>query len=555
MRRFALIFFACLNLQVFGETLSERKVSSLLTSAVRLRQDARYDEAFAILDFCKEISPDNAAVHYELAQVFSATSQNEKAFLELEKASQLAPENDFFLEQLMTFHEAYKRFDKAIEICKTLISRKPADESLPYFLISFYEQNGNYKEALSQLDKMEKSSGVDFNISAEKMKIFEILNQPKNIENEAKKLAKTFPTQVKYQSLLGEIYLSQGKRKKATAIFENILKNAPNDETANLAVLEFHLSQNDTTAYNRQLFAIFENRAIDFNVKLALLERLVTGYVKNNQFPILTEKAFAFLLENYPSEEALELYYIDFLLYKKQLSQATERIYAVLEKNPKIETLWIKLSQIVETDLKKSYEIASLALAHFPENSYFHYICAVFLQNNGEKEKAIEAISSAIKFTDEKNFEALSNFWGLKGDLLFATKRAAEAFSAYENSLSFNPKNIMVLNNYAYFLACENRDLKKAEKMSGTAVQNSPSNATFLDTYAWVLFRRGELKLAKFYIERALAQDENNAEIFLHYGDILVALGEKEKAVSFWQKAYDLGEKSDDLLFKIQQNK
>lgn len=106
--------------------------------------------------------------------------------------------------------------------------------------------------------------------------------------------------------------------------------------------------------------------------------------------------------------------------------------------------------------------------------------------------------------------------------------------------------------------------------MSSATIKADPLNPTYLDTYAWVLFQQGDYSLARMYIEKAFdnskkakatssEQEEDDAkntpksdmdslssEMYDHYGDILIKLGEKEKAMEYWQKAKDAIEEGED---------
>jgi len=110
----------------------------------------------------------------------------------------------------------------------------------------------------------------------------------------------------------------------------------------------------------------------------------------------------------------------------------------------------------------------------------------------------------------------------------------------------------MVLNNYAYYLSEDNRDLNKAEKMSKITITKEPLNPTYLDTYAWVLFKLKRFNESLVYIEKAVANDTTVSDVVLeHYGDILFHTGNKTQALELWIRAKQLGEGSGLLNEKI----
>jgi Tfp pilus assembly protein PilF len=121
--------------------------------------------------------------------------------------------------------------------------------------------------------------------------------------------------------------------------------------------------------------------------------------------------------------------------------------------------------------------------------------------------------------------------------------------------LSFNPNNDYVLNNYSYYLSLRKENLDKAERMAAQAVKNQPNNASFLDTYAWVLYMREKYKEARKVMERALAQPDVSSTLLEHYGDILFQLGDVESAVHQWEKARALTSQHDLIDKKIANRK
>ena len=98
----------------------------------------------------------------------------------------------------------------------------------------------------------------------------------------------------------------------------------------------------------------------------------------------------------------------------------------------------------------------------------------------------------------------------------------------------------------------QNGNLEKAEEMSRITIETEPENATYLDTYAWILFKAGKLELAKEYIEMAIRfGGDSDPDILEHCGDIMYALERNAEALEFWNKAKAAGGESERLDGKI----
>jgi tetratricopeptide (TPR) repeat protein len=88
--------------------------------------------------------------------------------------------------------------------------------------------------------------------------------------------------------------------------------------------------------------------------------------------------------------------------------------------------------------------------------------------------------------------------------------------------------------------------------MAAQVIARNPTNATYLDTYAWVLYVMKDYKNARIHLEKAIDSDKNvSGTIVEHYGDVLYQLGEREKAVEQWKKAKSMGENSQQIDKKI----
>ena len=179
---------------------------------------------------------------------------------------------------------------------------------------------------------------------------------------------------------------------------------------------------------------------------------------------------------------------------------------------------------------------------------------AYFQQENYQA--ALSTYYAGLGIIPKENPRLKSDFYGQIGDIYHQMEQMEQAYKAYEEALKYNEQNVVVLNNYSYFLSLEKRDLKRAERMSAQCIRLEPDNATYLDTYAWVFFVQGNYSLAKIYIENALSKDTTNSyELVDHYGDILFMSGEEAKAVEQWKKAKEMGKESKVLDQKIAEQK
>ena len=135
------------------------------------------------------------------------------------------------------------------------------------------------------------------------------------------------------------------------------------------------------------------------------------------------------------------------------------------------------------------------------------------------------------------------------GDILHDKGLAEEAYAAYDSCLQWKDDNLGCLNNYAYYLSEEDRELAKAEQMSYRTVQAEPDNATFLDTYAWILFKRKKYAEAMQYINMAVDNDTTKSAVIIeHAGDIHAVNGDTDGAVKFWQQALEAGAENDKAI-------
>ena len=121
-----------------------------------------------------------------------------------------------------------------------------------------------------------------------------------------------------------------------------------------------------------------------------------------------------------------------------------------------------------------------------------------------------------------------------------------------DSALVYMEDNIMCLNNYAYYLSLKGEQLDRAEEMSYRTIRQEPDNITYLDTYAWILFKKGDFAHARTYMDKVVNPEKTDEEILAddrlmgnlieHAGDIYAHLDEPETALRLWKLAKEKGD-------------
>jgi len=195
----------------------------------------------------------------------------------------------------------------------------------------------------------------------------------------------------------------------------------------------------------------------------------------------------------------------------------------------------------------------------FPEADFFRARCYI---NENRPEKALEALMDAEKTAVKNNRKSFldENFYT---EYAFIADKAGNTEKAEEilKKLLKDAPNDPMLNNFLGYLWSERGDnLDQAEKMINKALAKDSENSAYIDTLAWVLFKKKKFKDALYYIEKALNLEGEipDAVIAEHAGDIYYALNDINNALKYWQMALEIYSEIIDrksIVYKINRAK
>lgn len=547
------LFVDSVDKEQLADTTKQQLFNYYFFQGVNLTYRNQLDSAFGAFQRCKDIDNKNAAVYFELSKILQFKKESERAFVYLQAAIDLAPENTQYREVQLAFLVAQKRFDEAIDGYVKLLKRKPANESYLYNLYELYSETKQPKKQIKVLDQLEKLNGVTEEVVFEKLGLLLQVGNTKRVETEIQKLIAKFPRESSYVTLLGDFYRETGREKKGLACYQKVLLNDSTDGYGLTAMASYYTAKDQPEKANELMLKALTDKRLPIENKLKWVRSYVVDLAQKQEDERISS-LFSTLFTLYPDDEEVLKLHVDYLIHKRELVSAIAQQRRLLELNPTDEDSWQMLLTLESEPYNptKVLNVSNEALAYFPLSPNWYYQKAGAQMQLKLYDDALVTIDSALTFVESIDKRIKGMFLALKADVFISQKKYKSAFAYYDQSLEFDPANSMTQNNYAYYLALTNGDLRKAERLISDAVKADPKNATFLDTYAWVLFMRQDYRSAKFYQERAIDID-SDVVILEHYGDILFALGDVEEAMRWWQKSLDAGNESVILKQKIAQ--
>jgi tetratricopeptide (TPR) repeat protein len=502
---------------------------------------------------CLAIDTTNSAAWFELSKMQQFLGQYESSHTSLLNAVKYDKKNQYYREILAAYCIQKNDINQAISIFEKLSKDNRGNLRYLYNLLDLYEYRQMNKKILATLNKIEVLEGVSQETAIMKVEYFNKLNQHKKAIAEIEKLIAKTPTETRYKTMLGQYYMSTGDTINALQIFNKILEKQPNNGYALMQLFNYHKNGGRAELANDYLNRAVSDKSMDIAEKIDVLKEYILELEQNKKTDEI-ENIFDILKKNYPAESSIYSLDAVYQLGLKNIKKAEDNLQTAISLNPEDETNWKILAevQIQNDSTQKLIDIASEAEKIFPQDNSWVYYKIVGLMQLEKQDSAMLLIDNYLTIIESKAFNSM--LLTLKADYLWQQKNSDAAFDCYEKAIGFNSANILALNNYAYFLSECEKDLQKAEAMSGKTIQAEPQNATYLDTYAWILFKQKDYTLAKFYIEKALSYDKDkSAELFEHYGDILFHLGDTDRAVEQWEKARKSGKNSEVLDKKIEE--
>ncbi|MDR1698745.1 MAG: tetratricopeptide repeat protein [Prevotellaceae bacterium] len=541
--------------RIFPLTQEEQIFDFYYLEAVRERLAGDYDCSLEMLERCREIDPNNAAVMYELASVYLLKKERDTAVGYLKRAIDLDAGNDWYKLSLAMLYISNNDWKSAGDIYEIILQKHPEDEDIIYYLSQIYSTTGDWQKLIDLLNLHERRYGISEDVSLQKFSAYHFLKKTQKANDEIDALIKAFPNEGKYWVMRGKMYDEEGNGKKALEYYDKALILDPNNGVVYLAYADHYRALGDEERALEYIKMAFRNTNIDEESKIFTLTEFVKNTAQSAEAEAMLEDLFALLLETIPGSLEVHLLYARYLLAVKKTGEAQAQFRRALQIDDKDVEAWYGIVQvdIARNDMQAMLRSAGEALEHLPGNAMFYYYEGVAHTSLKNLEQAIKSYERGLAVADSTDFPQISDLYFGIGEVYRTQNRYTETFESYDKALEANAYNANVLNNYAYTLAEQDLNLDKAEQMAKTSLEMHPNESSILDTYGWIMYRQGFYNLARSYIEKALQNGaEDSQDVWEHLGDVLLKLDEKAAAIEAWQKAAGLeGANTETIKEKI----
>ena len=522
-------------------------------NALSFKSLENFEEALEEFEKCININPENPVPYYESALIYRLFAQKESALEFSKKAYILNKENIWYQLLYAELLTSNGTTTKAVYMYKQLIKKYPGNQEYYYLLADNYIYARKFSEAIKIYNQLEKHKGFDKNLIIQKQKLYLEKNDVNGAIYEIQKIIDADKTDINAYEIISELYLLNNEKDKAFEIFKKILELDPEDAKVHLTLADYYREQGNNEQSYKELKTAFSSIKLSIDIKVSIL---ISYYSLTDYYEQLKDQAMELceiLVKTHIGNPKAHAIYGDFLYKEGRNLEAKAQYKKVIELDENRPQVWSQLLFIeseleayndLETESEKAFQL-------FPTNPVYYFFNGIANSQLKNYKKAIISLEMGVEFVIE-NQPLLAQFYSTLADIYHSIDKHNKSDSLYDLALTLEPDNVQVLNNYSYYLSLRNENLEKAIEMSKKSNELSPDNASFQDTYAWILYQQKEYALAKIWLIKAYENGGKLSPVITeHLGDVYFKLGDSSGALLYWQEAKNLGEGSKYLEQKI----
>lgn len=539
-----------------------RKADYIFMEAIRQQALGNDDAYFSLVQRAHDLNPDDHAAAYYLGyDIMSIAGKDSTRFdygyRLMKNYFDLNPSDYYSSYAYGAVNDHIGNIDESLRVWNKLDSLYPAKTEVALRLANalfFTRDSAAVSRTIDVYNRIERAKGKSIPLSSRKIQSYLSTQDTVSAIAEVHSLLEASPGSIENNVFAGDVFALFSENDSALAYYNRACELDSSSGLAYYSRANFYKTTGDSVAYDREVFHALKMESLDLDTKLEIMTSYVRELYSDPAQQPRIQELFASLLEQHPHEVSVHDLYYAYLLAISDYAGAAEQVGYALDIDPSDERKWGALvSLYLQTDdFDKAVDAATRALGYHPESANLTFMRGISHGQAKHYDKAIPDFEHAIELADSGDVKFVSEVLSSEGDMYSAADDKEQAEEHYRQAIAINPDNLLALNNYAYLLAVEGRDLDKAERMSYRTIQERPDDINSLDTYAWILFKQKKYTEALVYIQQALDLAKEPAEeLYSHAGDIYFWNGEHEKAVELWQQALSIAPDNELLKRKV----
>lgn len=508
------------------------------------RLTGRTQQAVAL--YKKELEDDEKSevALYQLSRIYAEQGMWVDALLLAEKAAALYPENLWVLRLLGKCQVESGLYPEALNTQIKLVQLRPNDLQYLEQAARLSWSIGEVETALGYLDDLELRLGTSPELVQWRKDIYLSDKKLKKAEKVLVNAVKAHPQTSAYVGLLAQFYANNGDLNKGVRTLEKALAEGLQDYNLHLELAQQLQAQGDFTRSMEHVLSALKMPKTPLESLKRTLVTLSEQALTNESLAAFSSEAQRILLEVHGTNSLAWLLHAFDAELNEDWAAALDAYKHAIDLGGAADEV---LPAMVEIHLKQNENEAAATLLDELVTTYPNdpkmLLYAAYTYYSLEQHKAcIDVVERYVPLTMVP--ESLAEVTELAAQAAFDMNDIERGAYWFDQCLQID-SNDRILNNYAWQLAVAEVHLDKALLLTRRSNEKSPYNATYLDTWAWVLYKAGNLKLAQEKIQLALRllHEDPDPVVLLHAAKIEDALGNEERAATFREQRNALNSK------------
>jgi tetratricopeptide (TPR) repeat protein len=517
------------------------------TEATKQKIFSNYNQAINLFFKCVEINPKSAAAYYQLSDIYLNNGDKERALNFARIASGLNNRNIWYKLQLARIYQLVGKKDSTIFIYKKIVKSNPKKYEYQFNLSLLYVEVGEYRKAINILKVLEDSNGLTEEIALALFQIYSNLKENRNCVRILKEAIKKYPEETKFYGLLAEHYASNGDFDLALKYYQELLSLNPENEKGLLSIIEFYR----VNGKFEESFVCARNFIKNENFKLQDKIEILVGFLNDSKlfdgYKDQVKELIEFLLKNYNDDAKVHTLNADFNIKTNSLINAKDELLFVTQKLDNNYVLWEQLFYVLSSlsDYELIYSLSEQTIVKFNDKPIIYLFRGISAYQLKKYKEAISVLLKGLSFI-RNSTELNLQFFTFLGESYNSLGDFDNSDAYFNMALSIDPTNLYLLNNYSYYLAIRNMKIDFALTNIQKCIDIEPNNINYLETYGYVLFRKGRFVEAKIAFEKAIDLGGiKNSNAIEHYLEILCKLNMKDLVEKYYKIFLELGNNND----------